>query len=153
MGGGISLQLQWNPLLLLLLLLLTSPCKTPHYLTSNLTPRLHCLFILLSFSCLASLLAPRRCFKKLCSPRWALNLNSCQDFVDPSPLTGAITDCSCFSYFFSLCDPVKTINWHDGYCMCSYAGSYPSFTVFQINNLSPLIFLSNIIGLPAGHDS
>lgn len=65
----------------------------------------------------------------------------------------SITDCSCFSCFFSPCDPVKIINWRDGYCMWSCAGSYPSFTVFQINNLSPLIFLSNIIGLPAGHYS
>lgn len=39
------------------------PAKPLTLLTSNLTPRLRCLFILQSFFCLASLLGPRRCLK------------------------------------------------------------------------------------------
>lgn len=118
MGRGISLQPLRNPL----------PPPPHTYITPQAPhpqaphPSSHSMSSLsLYLTVLASLLGlasphsgSQAMFKKLCFPRWALNLNSCQDFVDPSPLTGAITDCSCFLDFFA---PVKIINSNDGYCM------------------------------------
>ncbi len=81
---------------------LTSPCKNPSlshlqsHPTSSLSLHLT-VFLLLGFFA-----GSQTVHKKLFSPNWALNLNSCPDFIDPSPLTSTRTDCSCLSCFFSL---------------------------------------------------
>lgn len=93
MGTGISLQPQWNPLLFL-----TSSCKTPH----SLTPQRHCLVIFTVFLLLRLTAGPEALFRKICSPCLAFTLNSSQDLVDPSLLTGTVTDCSCFLYSVTL---------------------------------------------------
>lgn len=73
----------------------------PLTLSPPISPHVSMLSLLFTVSLLLSFSAGSQAmFKMLYSPCWALNLNSCQDFVDPSPLTGTITDRSCFSCFF-----------------------------------------------------
>lgn len=110
-----------------LLLLLTSPCKTPHSARPEHSQSLHLTVFLSPAGLLCRVPGDVKKSYSLHVGPWTWT--SAKISLTLLPRSATITDCRCFSYFL-LYGPKQILNGHDGYCMCSFAGSSPSVTAF-----------------------